>query len=189
MVDAVEKVTGKAKYSTDIALPNMLCGKVLRSPYSHARIKNIDTSAAEKLPGVAAVVTWSDSSGIPFSSSQYHDQYILAKDKVRFVGDEVAAVAAVDEQTAIEALELIKVDYEILPAVYDIDSALAEDAPIIHEDLDNNVRQIWSMSVVILSLRGSTVLLCRRNRLYFTSAPCIHRTAVSCSRYRYRWTY
>ncbi|MGI6507809.1 MAG: xanthine dehydrogenase family protein molybdopterin-binding subunit [Saccharofermentanales bacterium] len=140
MVDAVEKVTGKAKYSTDIALPNMLCGKVLRSPYSHARIKNIDTSAAEKLPGVAAVVTWSDSSGIPFSSSQYHDQYILAKDKVRFVGDEVAAVAAVDEQTAIEALELIKVDYEILPAVYDIDSALAEDAPIIHEDLDNNVR-------------------------------------------------
>ncbi|MFI5165778.1 MAG: molybdopterin cofactor-binding domain-containing protein [Thermoanaerobaculales bacterium] len=132
--DAPAKVTGRAIYTEDIKLPNMLFGRILRSPHAHALIKSIDTSAAEALPGVKAVITGKDVSDVPYGvSPARYDQHVLAKEKVRFVGDEVAAVAAVDEATAEKAVRLIRVEYEPLPAVLDPFEALADDAPVIHE--------------------------------------------------------
>jgi 4-hydroxybenzoyl-CoA reductase subunit alpha len=117
-----------------MVLPGMLFGKVLRSPYPHARILNIDTSRAEKLPGVKAVITGSDTSGIPYGSvPKGYDEYPLAIGKVRYVGDAVAAVAAIDEDIAEEALELIDVEYEELPGVYDPEEAMKDGAPQIHD--------------------------------------------------------
>ena len=135
-VDGVAKVTGRAKYGVDIGFPGMLFGKVLRSHLPHAKILNIDTSRVEKLPGVKAVVTAEDTPKIKygcFPLSYVEDEHVLAIDKVRFIGDEVAAVAAVDEETAEEALNLIKVDYEKLPAVFEAEEAIKPDAPKIHE--------------------------------------------------------
>lgn len=136
-IDAMEKAMGTAKYSVDVALPGTLHGKILRSPYPHARILHIDTSAAERLPGVKAVVTGKDVSHMRYGfvdTPRYPaDQYPLAQDKARYIGDEIAAVAAIDEDTAIEALSLIKVDYEILPAVFDVEEAMKPDAPKIHD--------------------------------------------------------
>jgi 4-hydroxybenzoyl-CoA reductase alpha subunit len=140
-VDAVQKATGKAAYGADTFLPGMLHGKVLRSTVPHAKIMNIDASAALKLPGVKAVITGKDFPwGLKFGfSANYRDQAPLAQDKVRFVGDEVAAVAAVDEDAAEEALELIKVDYEILQAIIDPFEAMKEGAPLVHDDKPNNI--------------------------------------------------
>jgi len=139
-VDARAKVTGEALFTADIALPRMLVGKILRSPYPHARILNIDTSRAEALHGVHAVVTGKDTAGEKWGVFRYtRDQQLLCVDKVRYVGDEVAAVAAVDEDTAIEALSLIQVEYEELPAVFDCRSAIAEGAPVIHDDRPRNL--------------------------------------------------
>src|SRR3990170_720176 len=134
-VDAAIKVTGEAKFSEDIILPRMLHAKILRSPLAHAKIFNIDTSRAEKFPGVKAVLLNKDTEGIYAGP----DEMILASDKVRFIGDEVAAVAAVDEDTAIEALELIKVDYEPLPAVFDMEEALKKESPKVHEFYEDNI--------------------------------------------------
>jgi len=139
MLDAGLKVKGAAQFTDDLILPGMLFGKILRSPLPHARILNIDTSKAEKLPGVRGVVTGRD---IP--DRQYgivpmaKDEYALAKDKVRYIGDDVAAVCAVDPEIAEEALELIDVDYEELPAVFDPREAIKEGAPVIHEGVENN---------------------------------------------------
>ena len=136
--DCLEKVTGKAIYTVDIALPGMLTGKVLRSILPHARILNIDTRKAERLTGVKAVVSAQDAPGIdrmvrPF----WQENRIFSSGRVRYVGDEVAALAAVDEEVAQEALELIEVDYEELPAVFDTEEALKPDAPRIHNQKDN----------------------------------------------------
>ncbi len=134
--DGPLKATGRAQYAVDISLPGMLIGKVLRSPYPHARIRNIDTSQAEKLPGVKAVVTAADSLRIKHGfveTPRYPaDQYPIAVDTVRHVGEDVAGVAAIDEDTAMEALSLIKVDYEPLPAVFDPEEAMKSEAPEIH---------------------------------------------------------
>jgi len=140
-VDGVLKATGKAAFGADTFLPGMLHGKVLRSTVPHAKIVNIDVSEALKLPGVKAAITGKDFPwGLKFGfSSQYRDQAPLAQDKVRFIGDEVAAVAAIDEDTAEEALDLIKVEYEELPAVFDPFEAMKEGAPLIHEDKPNNI--------------------------------------------------
>ncbi len=146
---AGEKATGTAKYTVDIKLPGMLVGKVLRSPYPHARIKKIDKSKAEKLPGVEAVITWDDVPHKLFNPNKldlinYHpegelkDMYVISN-KARFVGDAIAAVAAVDEATAEEALYLIKADYEILPAVFDPLEAMKPGAPIVHDFAKNNI--------------------------------------------------
>lgn len=132
-LDAREKVTGALKYIADMDFREALHGKVLRSPYPHAIIKNIDTSKAEALPGVAAVVTAKDIPGRNGWGAIIPDQPVVCGDKVRFVGDAVALVAAVDERTAIKALGLIKVDYEQLPAVFSPIDALKSDAPRIHE--------------------------------------------------------
>jgi CO/xanthine dehydrogenase Mo-binding subunit len=139
-VDTTSKATGEALYSADLKLPRMLIGKVLRSPFAHARILHIDTSLAEKLPGVKAVVTAADTCGDKWGVFRYtQDQQFLPTEKVRYVGEEVAAVAAVDEDTAIQALSLIRVDYEELPAVFDTEAALREGAPVIHESHPDNI--------------------------------------------------
>ena len=134
--DGMEKATGRALYTVDMVLPGMLWGRILRSPYPHARILNIDTSRAEKLPGVKAVITGKDTSGIKHGfveTPRYPpDQYPLAIDRVRYIGEEVAAVAAIDEYVAEEALSLIQVDYEELPAVFDPEEAMKPGAPEIH---------------------------------------------------------
>ena len=107
-VDAKDKVTGKALYTDDLSLPRMLCGVILRSPLPHAAIVGIDTSKALKLPGVKAIVTAADTPQIKFGiisrSPKYMDEYPLAVDRVRFIGEEVAAVSAVDMDVALEAL-------------------------------------------------------------------------------------
>ena len=134
--DGPIKATGRAQYTVDISLPGMLVGKVLRSPYPHARILHIDTSLAERLPGVKAVVTAADSLGIKHGfveTPRYPaDQYPMAVDTVRHVGEDIAGVAAVDEDTAEEALNLIRVEYEPLPAVFDPEEAMKPEAPEIH---------------------------------------------------------
>ena len=126
------KVSGKIVYPADIILPGMLWGKVLRSPFPHARIINIDTSRAMKLPGVRAVVTGEDVVG-RLVGRTIQDTPLLAHGKVRFVGEKVAAVAADDPETAEEALTLIDVEYEELPAVFDPLEALKPGAPLVHE--------------------------------------------------------
>ena len=138
--DAVDKVTGRGIYTGDISLPNMLYGKILRSPHAHARIRAIDTSRAEKLPGVVAVITGRDVPDVTYGvSPARYDEYVLAKEKVRHVGDKVAAVAAMDEETAAAALKLIRVDYEVLPHVIEVDEAMKDGAPVIHEKAKNNM--------------------------------------------------
>jgi len=135
-VDGIEKVTGTAKFVGDIAVPGMLSGKILRSSYPHARILSIDTKPAEDLPGVVAVLTAGDIADV---NPIYNGRPVIAMNKVRYVGEPVAAVAAVDLASAEEALSLIQVNYEELPAVTGIDAALKNGAPSIHEDKNGNI--------------------------------------------------
>jgi CO/xanthine dehydrogenase Mo-binding subunit len=133
--DGVEKVTGRAKFGADTHLPGTLVGKVLRSPHAHAIIKSIDTSEAEKVPGVKAVVTRDDFPDIKPGPMRDISVICMARDKVFYDGHQVAAVAATSERAAKKALKLIKVDYEVLPHVIDVMDAVKPDAPILHEDL------------------------------------------------------
>jgi len=137
-LDAQEKVTGAAIYTADIDLPETLWGAALRSPLPHARIVNIDVSKALAVPGVHAVLTGEDVRGIRYGRRLY-DVPILAEDKVRFIGERVAAVAAVDRDAAEEALLLIDVEYEELPAVFEPLEALDPSAPILHPDVNSYV--------------------------------------------------
>ena len=134
--DNTEKVTGEARYTSDVLLPGTLWAKTLRSPYSHARIVGIDTARAETVAGVRAVLTGNDARGILYGR-RYRDISVLAQDPVRFMGERVAAVAAETLEAAEEALDLIQVDYQELPAVFDPMSALEEGAPIIHPDVNS----------------------------------------------------
>jgi len=143
--DGPAKVTGRAVYTDDMSFPGMLFGRVLTSPHAHARILSIDTSRAAALPGVKAVITGADVSDVAYGvSPARYDEHVLARDRVRYVGDEVAAVAAVDEATATRALGLIEVEYEVLPAVLDPFEAMAEGAPLLHDDprFANNVNTL-----------------------------------------------
>ena len=135
-VDNTGKVTGDARYTADVLLPGTLWAKTLRSPYPHARIARVDTSRAEKAPGVRAILTGADVRGILYGR-RYRDISVLAQDRVRFIGERVAAVAADTLEQAEEALELLEVDYEELPAVFDPVAALQEGAPIIHPDVNS----------------------------------------------------
>jgi CO/xanthine dehydrogenase Mo-binding subunit len=137
-VEGYDKVTGESKYIADIQLPGMLTGKILRSPYPHARILHIDISKAAKLRGVRAVVTAEDTIKRPWGAF-FADQYILSVGKTRYVGEEVAAVAALDGDVAEEAIDLIEVEWEPLPAVFDAEQAMQDGAPLIHEDKPNNI--------------------------------------------------
>ncbi|MBU2498975.1 MAG: molybdopterin-dependent oxidoreductase [Proteobacteria bacterium] len=139
-VDGRVKVTGEAKYAADFGLPGMLWCKMLRSPHAHAKIREIDTSRAERLPGVKAVCTGRDFGGWTWGwMPKTRDEPPVAVDRVRYLAEAVAAVAAVDEETAEEATELIKVEYEELPGVFDPEEAMKEGAPKVHDYVENNV--------------------------------------------------
>ena len=138
------KVSGAASYLDDLELPGMLHAKILRSTQSHARILSIDTSRAEALPGVMAVLTAEDCPHTKFGLD-VADTEVLAREKVRYVGEEVAAVAAVDHRTAQKALELIKVEYEPLTAVFDPAEALEPGAPLLHGDKPGNLAKAYDI--------------------------------------------
>ncbi|HME46166.1 MAG TPA: xanthine dehydrogenase family protein molybdopterin-binding subunit [Syntrophorhabdales bacterium] len=142
-VDAIEKVTGKSQYTSDLVLPGMLWGKILRSPIHHGKIKKIDTREAAELRGVRAIITGKDVPkigwGASFGADTAGDIYTLVQDRVRFKGEEVAAVAADDERTAEEALQRIEVEYAELPAVFDPEEAILPGAPQLHNDITNNI--------------------------------------------------
>ncbi len=148
--DGFDKVTGAARFGADINLPGMLHGKILRSPHAHARIRSIDTSRAEALPGVLAVATAQDfpivreQPSIDYENAQQNPRIIaeniLADRKALYRGHAVAAVAATNPHVAEEALALIEVDYEVLPVVLDLHDALKEDAPLLHDDMTTRFR-------------------------------------------------
>lgn len=133
--DGIDKVTGRARYGADISAPGMLVGMVLRSPHAHARIKSIDTSAAKTLPGVKAVVTRADFSLQPEDNATADVlDNCMAGEKALYDGHAVAAVAATSRAAALAALDAIKVDYEVLPHVMDVDDAMKPGAPVLHKD-------------------------------------------------------
>src|SRR5262245_19907340 len=142
--DGVDKVTGRAKFGADLHLPNMLIGKVMRSPHAHARIKSIDTSKAQALRGVKAVVTAADFPDLPSEfipagemMVNFRDmtRNIMAREKALYEGHAVAAVAAVSEAIAAQAAALIDVDYEVLPHVLDVEQAMAPGAPLLVDNM------------------------------------------------------
>jgi len=138
-VDGVAKVTGAARYAADFMLPGTIWGKTSNSPYSHARIVRIDTSAASRLAGVHAVITGADTRDGALWGRGVKDAPVLAYERVRYAGERVAAVAADDEDIAEEALSLIRIEYEELPAVMDPFEAMAPGAPILHPDFNSYV--------------------------------------------------
>jgi CO/xanthine dehydrogenase Mo-binding subunit len=159
-LDGPDKVTGRSLFTDDVVLPGMLAGKILRSKHAHARILRLDTSRAEALPGVKAVITAAHATGMAASSTETAGEAakrrtgraitlktgesVFAQDVVTYIGEEIAAVAALDEATAEKALELIEVDYEPLPAVLDVRRAENPDAPQVNPEFANNV---WSQDI------------------------------------------
>ncbi len=146
MIDAAEKTTGAGKYTDDLSLPGMLIGKILHSPYPHARIKSIDASRAERLDGVVAVVIGKDAPKTYGILPVGHDEYSLALDRVRYVGDNVACVVATTEAIAEQALELIDVDYEVLPAYFDPEESMKAETDLIHDNKPNNLEKDYHHS-------------------------------------------
>jgi 4-hydroxybenzoyl-CoA reductase subunit alpha len=141
MVDAAGKTTGGGKYADDLTMTGMLIGKILHSPHPHAWVRRIDTSRAEALDGVVAVVTGNDAP-TPYGILPVgHDEHALVTDKVRYVGDNVACVAAVDEATAEKALELIDVEYEVLPAYFDPEDSMKAQSDFIHDNKPHNLEK------------------------------------------------
>lgn len=178
-IDGLGMVTGQTKYAFDVSFPNMLIGKMLRSPHPHAKILSIDTSEAEKLPGVRAIITAKDTHNIKFGSNEYFfphtiDQMALESEKVRYIGDEFGAVAAVDEETADQAMKLIKVEYEILPHVVDVEEAMKPGAPLIHESL-NNIAVILPVNFGNPDRALKEADYVREDKFY---APAAHQSAM-----------
>jgi len=139
-IDTPDKATGRAVFIDDMSFPGMLYGALLQSPVPHARIVGIDTSAAARLPGVKKIVTAKEAGRVRYGvSPARYDETLFCHDKVRYVGDEIAAVAAVDKATALEAVSLIRVEYEELPAVFTVEEALAPDAPQLHDKYPGNI--------------------------------------------------
>ena len=142
--DGVEKVTGQAAYGADFVLPRMVVGRVLRSPHAHARIKAIHTARAAALPGVLAIVTAADfpelpSEFVPSGEALVNFRFVsmnaMARDKALYEGHAVAAVAAINAEVAAQALDLIKVDYQVLPHVIDVRAAMSATAPVLYADM------------------------------------------------------
>jgi len=133
-VEGVAKVTGQAQYSADLNLPDTLWGRILRSPVPYARIKKIDTSKAERAPGVKAVLVGSDVTGLRIGRCIY-DTPVLADGLVRFIGEKVAAVAATSKQAAEAALELIDVEYDEMTPLLDPEAAVKDGSTVLHPDL------------------------------------------------------
>src|SRR5437762_10210770 len=144
-VDGPEMLSGQALYGPDVKLPGMLWGKILRSPIPHAKILRVDVEKAKKHPGVKSVICARD---VPTRRYGYaiEDEHIFAIDKVRYVGQPVAAVAAIDEDTAEEALSLIDVEYNELPAVFDAKEAIRDGAPLVHDLGQLNARSVYLAS-------------------------------------------
>lgn len=139
--DAVPKVDGSAIYSGDLKMPGMLYGKTLRSHVPHARLISIDTSEAEKIPGVHAILTYRDVPGKNRYGLSIQDQPVLVDDKIRQQGDPIAFVAADSVEICQDAMDKIRVEIEELPGVFDIDEALKENAPLVHEGVAGNILQ------------------------------------------------
>src|ERR1700737_2934849 len=144
MVDAAYKTTGSGKYTDDLSLPGMLVGKILHSPYPHARIKSMDTTRAEKLDGIVAVVVGKDAPNPYGILPVGHDEHALALDKVRYVGDNVACVVAVDDATADKALEFIDVEYEVLPAYFDPEESMKVETDLINDNKPHNLEKDYN---------------------------------------------
>jgi 4-hydroxybenzoyl-CoA reductase alpha subunit len=174
-LDAPAKVTGQVVYGHDMKLPRMLYGKILRSAYPHARLVSIDTSKAKALPGVKAVITAEDIPDVKIGWAR--DNPVLKSGKVRSIRDEIAAVAAIDEDTAQEALELIEVEYEELPGVFDPEEAMRAGAPVIHAEAPNNIqekmRQSYFHGDVQKGFAESDVVLEDRFRMPFVTHCCM----------------
>jgi len=178
-IDGLGMVTGQTKYAFDVSFPNMLIGKMLRSPHPHAKILNIDTSEAEKLPGVRAVITAKDTHLVKFGSNEYFfphtiDQMAIESEKVRYIGDEFGAIAAVDEETVDAAIKLVKVDYEILPHVVDVEEAMKPGSPLIHESL-NNIAVILPVNFGNPDRALKEADYVREDKFY---APAAHQSAM-----------
>ncbi|HVA23222.1 MAG TPA: xanthine dehydrogenase family protein molybdopterin-binding subunit [Chloroflexota bacterium] len=160
-IDGIERVRGQVSYVLNAELPGCLVGRILRSPYAHARVLNVDTSKAEKVPGVIAVLSRNDLIDnpelYPYFGPVIRDTPVVAIDKVRFIGDAVAAVAAMDEEVAQEALDLIEVEYEELPGVFDPEKAIEPGAPILHESFPPQ-RGATFADIVFNPGEGSNVL-------------------------------
>lgn len=137
-IDSLAKVTGQLQFISDLRVPGMLWGQVVRSPYAHARIKSIDTAKAMRVSGVRTILTAADFPHIPCGPF-VPDWEVLAREKVTFVGQEVAAIAAISPEAAIEAASLMDVVYEELPAVFDPEQALLAGAPLVRADKDDNI--------------------------------------------------
>jgi len=138
-IDAPSKVSGRLRYAADMTMPGMLHVQVLRSPHAHARIVSIDTSAAETMDGIEGVITCADVPGVDGFGVFVNDQPIMARGKVRYVGEAVAAVAAEDPLVAARAVAAIKVVYDTLPAVFDPDDAMRPGAPALHDYAPDNI--------------------------------------------------
>src|SRR5437868_4364274 len=141
LVDSAGKTTGQGKYTDDLSVPGMLTGKILHSPYPHARIKSIDASKAEAVEGVVCVVTGPDAPNKYGILPVGHDETALAVEKVRYVGDNVACVVATSEAIAERALELIDVEYEQLPAWFDPEDSMKAERDWIHPQRPNNIEK------------------------------------------------
>ncbi len=184
--DGPDKATGRAIYMADIHLPGMVYGKILGSPIAHGLIRGIDTSRARALPGVLAVITGEDVPDTLYGvSPARYDEHVLAKERVRYVGDEVAAVVALDEDTAEQALALIDVEYEELPALFTPEEAMAADAPAIHPDVPRfagniNTTVDWDFGDVEKGFEEADIILEERyigNRTY--QAPIEPHAAIA----------
>src|SRR5256712_9855226 len=178
-IDAWAKVIGETKYADDLFLPRMAYGRLLRSPHGHALIKRIDTSQAKALPGVYGVITGHDLPRVKFGILPVsQDEEALCTEKVRMVGDAVAAVAAVDEETAERATELIDVEYEVLRPIMSIDEALAKQHVRIHEYGDGpNVHKAVSLQFGDIDAAFARADLLREDVFFFegnTQLPMEH---------------
>jgi 4-hydroxybenzoyl-CoA reductase alpha subunit len=146
-IDGTAKVSGEAKYAADFSMPGMLWCKIIRSPYAHAKILNVDTSQAERLSGVKAICTGEDFGGWTWGwMPKTRDEPPVAIGRVRYLAEAVAAVAAVDEDTAEEAADLVRVEYEELPGVFDPEEAMKEGAPQVHDYVQNNLSWQFHMN-------------------------------------------
>src|SRR3990172_1290203 len=164
--DSIPKVTGQAKYTADLVLPGMLIGKILRSTRHHALLRHLDTSPALKVPGVKAVITAKDLPPVVYGfGDRRADMTVFAAERVRYKGDEISAVAAVDEDAATEALERIIVEYEDLPAVFDPEEAIQEGAPQLHDDSANNIGVRIQINKGDMDLAFAEADLVREDRL------------------------
>src|SRR5437899_9742144 len=141
LIDSAGKTTGQGKYADDLSLPGMLIGKILHSPYPHAVVKRINSSRARVLEGVVTVVTGSDAPNKYGILPVGHDETALAVDKVRYVGDNVACVVATSESVAEQAVELIDVEYQLLPAYFDPEEAMKATSDLIHDHKANNLEK------------------------------------------------